>query len=89
MITQEQIEIAAIDYKGKKPTGSRSAWAALDFLTGANWALQEAKVAELEAKNERLLTAIKGLIQVIENEDKGGDFFKNLWLNQAREAVEK
>ena len=47
MITQEQIAIASIDYGERKPEGIRQGWAALDFLSGANWALKEAKVAEL------------------------------------------
>lgn len=59
MITEEQIEIAALDYKGKKSYRGHSAWAALDFLTGANWALEESKAAELEAENQRLREALE------------------------------
>ncbi len=61
MLTQEQVSIAAIDYGERKPEGHPQGWAALDFLCGANWALKEAKVAELNAKNAHLLQALKRL----------------------------
>ena len=61
MLNKEQIAIAALDYANRKPEGIRHGWAALDFLSGANWALKEAKVAELNAKNAHLLQALKRL----------------------------
>ena len=63
MLNKAQIAIAALDYAERKPEGIRQGWAALDFLCGANWALKEAKVAELEAEVARLRSEKKSFCQ--------------------------
>ena len=80
MLTQEQVSIAAIDYGERKPEGYPQGWAALDFLCGANWALKEAKVAELEAEVARLRSEKTSLIQSLEKANKQRTSHKNRLL---------
>lgn len=80
MLNKEQIAIAALDYAERKPEGIRQGWAALDFLSGAHWALKESRSAELEAEVARLRSEKKSLIQSLEKANKQRTSHKNRLL---------
>ena len=80
MLNKEQIAIAALDYANRKPEGIRQGWAALDFLSGAHWALKESRSAELEAEVARLRSEKKSLIQSLEKANKQRTSHKNRLL---------